>query len=49
MGSTSCNAGRRLAVGQGKGVAGSSQDLRDREGRWSKDHSKTRSYASRRA
>jgi hypothetical protein len=49
MGSSSCPAGRRSTVGQGKGVTGSSQDLRDREGRWSKDHSETRSYASRRA
>ena len=37
----------RSTVGKGKGVSGSSQDLRDREGRWTKDHIETRAYASR--
>ncbi len=48
MGGRSCPAGCRSAVGQ-RGVAGSPQDLRDREGGWSKDPRETRSYASRRA
>jgi hypothetical protein len=32
-----------------EGVAGSPQDLRDREGAWSKDPRETRSYTSQRA
>jgi hypothetical protein len=48
MGGSSCPSGRRSAVGQGKGVTGIPQDLRNREGGWSKDHRETRSYVSRR-
>ncbi len=48
MGGSSCLSGRRSEVGQGKGVAGNPQDLRDREGGWSEDHRETRPYASRR-
>jgi hypothetical protein len=47
-GGRSCPAGCRSAVGQSEEVAGSPQDLRDREGGWSKDPRETRSYASRR-